>query len=95
MIPWISNKFPSFSERLESLNYKLARKETIAIIAGRLIPGLLYVTTLAAGSLRVKYKQFFIGVAISSLLYDGILIFIGFTQSAFRAVARPITRSGF
>jgi len=83
LIPWLSKKFSSFSIRLESLNCKLEHKETMAIIAGRLTPGLLQITTIAAGSLRVKYKQFFSGVAISSLLYDGVLILIGFLASRF------------
>jgi membrane protein DedA with SNARE-associated domain len=80
-INWLNRHFPSVGSRMEYLKRRLDHWPTLNVVTGRLTPGLLQVTSVAAGTVRLRYTYFAIGIAISSLVYDGILIFLGFIAS--------------
>jgi membrane protein DedA with SNARE-associated domain len=67
---WLDKRFPAFQRSASDLKSRLGNKTPVAVALGRLTPGLLVPTTLAAGTFRVKYLYFCIGVVISSILPD-------------------------
>jgi membrane protein DedA with SNARE-associated domain len=70
-VPWVGNKMDSLGDRLHNV-------APLAVVTGRLTPGLLQITSVAAGTMKLRYDRFFIGVALASLVYDAILILLGF-----------------
>jgi membrane protein DedA with SNARE-associated domain len=77
-IKWLKRRFPTIGNRLDSAKLVKSRWTPVAVVTGRLTPGLLQITSVAAGSIRLRYLHFALGVAISSLIYDAILILLGF-----------------
>jgi membrane protein DedA with SNARE-associated domain len=77
-IHWLQRHFPKLGEGLESLGRRLSRWAVLAVATGRLTPGLLQITSVAAGTIRLPYYQFALGIAISSIIYDGLLVILGF-----------------
>jgi len=77
-IEWLKVHVPMLGCRLGSFKSRLSSCTSIARVPGRLTPGLLQITSVTAGSLRVSYLDFVLGVAFSSIIYDGILVLLGF-----------------
>jgi membrane protein DedA with SNARE-associated domain len=77
-INWLKRRFPSIGNRLDSVELSKSRWTPLAVVTGRLTPGLLQITSVCAGSIRLRYFYFALAVAISSLVYDFILILLGF-----------------
>ena len=75
---WLRKHFPTLSQGLDSLSKRLSSWAMLAVATGRLTPGLLQVTSVAAGTIRLPYYQFALGIAISSIVYDGLLVILGF-----------------
>ena len=75
---WLQRHFPILREGLDSLGKRLSRWALLAVVTGRLTPGLLQITSVAAGTIRLRYYQFALGIALSSIIYDGILVLLGF-----------------
>ena len=76
-ICWLKRHFPSIGNGLDSFAGRLCHWAPVAITTGRLTPGLLQITSVAAGAIRLRYSSFFLGVTLASLVYDGILIVLG------------------
>ncbi len=57
---------------------RLNRLAPLAVTSGRLTPGLLQITSVAAGAVRLRYDYFAMGIAMASIIYDGILILLAF-----------------
>ena len=49
----------------------------LAVIVGRLVPGLRIVTPLACGVFRVPYRQFLPALAVASSVYLAVVIAVG------------------
>jgi membrane protein DedA with SNARE-associated domain len=77
-IRWLQRHFPALRAGLDSLGNRLSRWSLLAVVTGRLTPGLLQITSVAAGTIRLRYYQFALGIALSSIIYDGILVLLGF-----------------
>jgi membrane protein DedA with SNARE-associated domain len=77
-IRWLKCHVPSAGNRMDGLTRRLSHWATLTIVTGRLTPGLLQVTSVAAGTMRIHYGYFTLGVALASLVYDGILVLLGF-----------------
>jgi membrane protein DedA with SNARE-associated domain len=77
-LDWLKRHLPSIGERLDSFKTRLSRWAPLAVATGRLTPGLLQITSVASGAICLRYVQFALGIAISSIIYDGILILLGF-----------------
>jgi membrane protein DedA with SNARE-associated domain len=76
-IDWLKRRFPSVGNRLDAAKLGKSRWTWVAIVTGRLTPGLLQITSVAAGTIRLRYDYFVLGVAVSSLIYDAILVVLG------------------
>lgn len=64
-------------ERLARAEKWFARYGMLAIIFGRHIPGFRVPITVAAGTFKVSYRVFVVGVAISTAIWAGIVLIIG------------------
>ncbi len=77
-INWLKCHLPRIGNRMDSLKIRLNHWSLLTIITGRLTPGLLQVTSVACGAVRLRYDYFVVGVALASVVYDGVLILLGF-----------------
>lgn len=77
-INWLKCHFPSVGNRLDSFKTRLQHWGPLVVATGRLTPGLLQATSVTAGAVRLNYSQFALGIALSSIVYDGILVLLGF-----------------
>jgi membrane protein DedA with SNARE-associated domain len=77
-IKWLKRHVPVVGNSLDSFKVRLKHWAPLVVTTGRLTPGLLQVTSVAAGAVRLHYPQFALGIALSSLIYDGILVLLGF-----------------
>ena len=75
---WIKKRFPSIGNRLDSFKTRLKHWAPLVVVTGRLTPGLLQITSVASGTIRMRYQYFALGIALASLIYDGILILLAF-----------------
>src|SRR5579872_402071 len=64
-------------ERLARAEKWFARYGMLAIIFGRHIPGFRVPITVAAGTFKVQYRVFVVGVAISTAIWAGVVLIIG------------------
>ena len=83
LINWIGKRFPKVPSNLEKLENNLSGHAIMAVTIPRLT-GLLTLVSMASGAIRLRYSYFFLGVALSSVIFDGALILLGY-----------ITRQGF
>jgi membrane protein DedA with SNARE-associated domain len=81
-IHWMERRFPSIPGKLATLEAKLGKQAIWAIAIARL-SSLLTVASIAAGVLRLRYYKLVLGVALSSLIFDGALIILGSGAGAF------------
>ncbi len=77
-ISWLKCHVPSVGSRLDSFGVRLRRWAPLVVATGRLTPGLLQATSVASGAVRLRYYHFALGIAIASLIYDGILVLLAF-----------------
>lgn len=77
-IDWIGRRSSSLQYKLEQFQNKLGRWSILAITAARLTPGLMQVSSAAAGALHFRYYQMVLAIVLSSIVYDGTLIALGF-----------------
>jgi membrane protein DedA with SNARE-associated domain len=75
---WLKRHVPSIGDKLDAFKTRLSHWAVLAVTTGRLTPGLLQITSVASGTICLRYSHFVLGIAISSIVYDGILILLGF-----------------
>jgi membrane protein DedA with SNARE-associated domain len=74
---WLGKRYPSLPENLDKLQDKVRKDTTMAIAITRLT-GLLTLASVTAGTLGLRYRYLFLGVTISSAIFDGALLVLGF-----------------
>lgn len=68
----------------------LRRRGFLAVVVGRLIPGLRIVMTIVAGALRVPHPTFVVGTAVAGLVWATLYFWIGYALGAgYRRLAGP------
>jgi membrane protein DedA with SNARE-associated domain len=80
-VNWISKRYPFIQKRLNWLTEKLSRNAPVAVAIARLTPGLLTPSTVASGIICLRFYYLLLGIAISSIVADGVLLLIGFGTS--------------
>ena len=78
MIRWLQKRRSEIPAKIERVGTRFERHVPLAITIARFTPGLLTVSSLAAGFIRVKYWPFALGLVISSLLSDLIILVLGY-----------------
>ena len=62
----------------EQFQNKLGKWPILTITVARLTPGLLQVSSVATGMLHFRYYSLVFAIIVSSIVYDGTLITLGF-----------------
>lgn len=85
-IYWFSKRYRYIKENWAQLTLRLSSEAPMAIALVR-ITGLMTLASVVSGAIRIRYLQFFLGVALSSLIFDGSLLLLGFiTKYGFKFI---------
>jgi membrane protein DedA with SNARE-associated domain len=74
---WIGRRSKFLRRNLEQFQNRLSRWTIPVIVAARLTPGLMQVSSVAAGTVRIPYYQVVLAGVFSFIVYDGTLIILG------------------
>jgi membrane protein DedA with SNARE-associated domain len=74
---WVGKRSKFLRRNLEQFQNRLGRWTVLVIAAARLTPGLMQVSSVAAGTVRVPYYQMVLAIVLSLTVYDGTLIILG------------------
>ena len=73
-----SKFFVKHMEKVGVLKKELHKRAILAVTLGRLTPGLVGLTGVAAGILRINYLKFVAGVLVSNLVWAAVMVTAGF-----------------
>jgi len=76
-VAWIGRRSKFLERNLERFQNRLGRWKIPVIVGARLTPGLMQVSTVAAGTMRLPYYQMVLAIVFSVIAYDGTLIGLG------------------
>ncbi len=76
-VDWVGKRSKFLQRNLERFQNSLGRWTIPAIVAARLTPGLMQVSSVAAGTVRVPYYQVVLSIVFSFIVYDGTLVILG------------------
>jgi membrane protein DedA with SNARE-associated domain len=76
-LKWLSKHQPKICSQLNSVAGRLSTRATVSVALARLTPGLLTAVSVGAGTVKVKFRYFAGGVALSSIIADLSLVVIG------------------
>ncbi len=74
---WVGKRSKFLRRNLEQFQNRLGRWTIPVIVAARLTPGLMQVSSVAAGTVRVPYYRMVLAIVLSLTVYDGTLIILG------------------
>ncbi len=73
----VGKRLPWLPGRIRWVSIRLGKQPALSVAVVRLTPGLLQIPSVAAGVMRLRYSDFALGVALSSLAYDVVIILFG------------------
>ena len=76
-VNWVGKRSKLLRRSLERFQNRLGRWPILVITGARLTLGLMQVSSVAAGTLRIPYYQVVLAIVLSSMIYDGTLIILG------------------
>ena len=76
-VDWVGKRSKFLRRNLERFQNRLGRWTIPVIVAARLTPGLMQVSSVAAGTVRIRYYQVVLAIILSFIVYDGTLIILG------------------
>lgn len=76
-VDWVGKRSKFVRRNLEQFQNRLGRWTIPVIAAARLTPGLMQVSSVAAGTVRIRYYQLVLAIVLSFIVYDGTLIILG------------------
>lgn len=76
-VDWVGRRSKFLQRSLERFQNRLGRWTIPIIVAARLTPGLMQVSSVAAGTTRIPYYQMVLSILSSFVVYDGVLIALG------------------
>jgi len=74
---WVGKRSKFLRRNLERFQNRLGRWTIPVIVAARLTPGLMQVSSVAAGTVRIGYYQLVLAIVFSFIVYDGTLVILG------------------
>ena len=77
LVDWVGRRSKFLQRNFEQFQNRIGRWTIPVIVAARLTPGLMQVSSVAAGTVRVRYYKLVLAIIFSSIVYDGILIILG------------------
>ena len=76
-VDWIGRRSRFLRRNVEQFQNRLGKWTIPIIVAARLTPGLMQVSSVAAGTTRIPYYQMVLSMVFSFIVYDGTLIALG------------------
>jgi membrane protein DedA with SNARE-associated domain len=76
-VDWVGRRSKFLRRNFEQFQNRLGKWKIPVIVAARLTPGLMQVSSMAAGTMRIPYYQMVLSIVFSFIVYDGILIALG------------------
>ncbi|NWF78015.1 MAG: VTT domain-containing protein [Chloroflexi bacterium] len=76
-VDWVGRRSKFLRRNLEQFENRLGRWPVPVIVGARLTPGFMQVSSVAAGTMRIRYYQLVLAIVLSSIVYDGTLIILG------------------
>ena len=76
-INWLGKRSKFLRHNLEHFQNRLGRWPIPVIVAARLTPGFMQISSVAAGTVRIHYYQIVLAIVFSFIVYDGTLILLG------------------
>jgi membrane protein DedA with SNARE-associated domain len=76
-VAWLGRRSKFLQRSLERFQNRLGRWKIPVIVAARLTPGLMQVSTVASGTTRLPYYQMVLAIVFSFIAYDGTLVALG------------------
>jgi membrane protein DedA with SNARE-associated domain len=76
-VDWVGKRSKFLRRNLERFQNRLGRWSIPVIVAARLTPGLMQVSSVAAGTVRIRYYQVVLAIIFSFIVYDGTLVILG------------------
>jgi membrane protein DedA with SNARE-associated domain len=76
-VNWVGRRSRFLQRNLEQFQNRLGKWKIPVIVAARLTPGLMQVSSVAAGTTRIPYYQMVLSIVFSFIIYDGTLIALG------------------
>ena len=76
-VDWVGKRSKFLRRNFEQFQNRLGKWTIPVIVAARLTPGLMQVSSVAAGTVRVPYYKLVLAIVLSSIVYDGTLIILG------------------
>ena len=76
-VDWVGRRSKFLRRNIEQFQNRLGRWTIPVIVAARLTPGLMQVSSVAAGTMRIPYHQMVLAIILSLVVYDGTLIVLG------------------
>ena len=76
-VAWLGRRSKFLERSLERFQNRLGRWKIPVIVAARLTPGLMQVSSVAAGTTRLPYYQMVLAIVFSFIAYDGTLVALG------------------
>ncbi|MCJ7669795.1 MAG: VTT domain-containing protein [Dehalococcoidia bacterium] len=76
-VDWVGKRSKFLRRNFEQFQNRLGSWTIPVIVAARLTPGLMQVSSVAAGTMRVRYYKLVLAIILSSMVYDGTLIILG------------------
>jgi len=76
-VDWVGRRSKFLRRNFEQFQNRLGRWTIPVIVGARLTPGLMQVSSVAAGTVRVRYYKLVLAIVLSSIVYDGTLIILG------------------
>jgi membrane protein DedA with SNARE-associated domain len=76
-VDWVGKRSKFLRRNLEQFQNRLGRWTIPVIVIARLTPGLMQVSSVAAGTVRIRYYKLVLAIVFSSIIYDGTLISLG------------------
>jgi membrane protein DedA with SNARE-associated domain len=76
-VDWVGRRSKFLRRSFEQFQSRLGKWTIPVIVCARLTPGLMQVSSVAAGTVRVRYYKVVLAIIFSSIVYDGTLIILG------------------
>jgi len=76
-VDWVGRRSKFLQRNFERFQNRLGKWTIPVIVGARLTPGLMQVSSVAAGTMRVRYYKVVLAIVLSSIVYDGTLIILG------------------
>lgn len=90
----IARRFGYTAAREARLEAWVARQGALAVVVGRLVPGLRIVMTVVAGALRLPAPTFLAGTLVAGLVWATLYFWLGFALGAGLESLAPSSWSG-